>query len=107
YRLGEMKLLEPGKAYLLTVEFPEDVARSFSIENRGGDLIRGVQTGHALGDVIFTYTNNNLESIDVPLSGKVETFRQLFYLSDRFSDLKPERGPKQPRPSQPDDGFLV
>ena len=107
YRLGKHKLLEPGKAYLLTVEFPEDTGRSFSIANRGGEFIQGVYTGDTLGDVIFTYSNNNVESIDVPLSGQMRTFRQMFYLSDRTDGIRLKRNPDRPRPNDADDGFWV
>lgn len=105
-RLGKHKLLEAGKWYVLTLEFPDDVARSFSISNRGGETSRGVRTGHAVGDVFFTYTNNNLESVNVPLTGKVQTWRQMFMLSDRTAGLEVPRGPGA-RPDDPDDGFLV
>jgi hypothetical protein len=106
YRLGKYKLLEPGKAYLLAIDFPEDAARSFTIANRGGEFIHGIHTGQALGDVIFTYTNNNLESLDVPLSGEMQTFRQLFYLSDRTGPIRLMRNP-EPRPNEAEDGFWV
>ncbi len=106
YRMGRFKLLEPGKAYLLTVDFPEDAPRNFAIANRGGEFSHGIYTGQALGDVIFTYTNNNVESINVPLSGKMRTFQQLFYLSDRTGDVQLLRA-KKPRLNEAEDGFWV
>ncbi len=108
YRMGQYKLLEPHKAYLLTVDFPEDQPRSFVIENRGGDLTRGVHTGHTAGDVLYTYTDNHIESIDVPLSGEMNTFQSLFYLNERIAGLPKQRGgAKHGRPFGPDDGFYV
>lgn len=106
YRLGRYKLLESSKPYLLTIDFPEDKARSFGIANRGGETSAGVYTGDALGDVVFTYTNNNLESIDVPLSGEMSTYRQLFFLSERSSDIAVPRGAGE-RSNEAEDGFWV
>jgi hypothetical protein len=68
YRIGKGKGLKPGAAYVLAVEFPEDKSRSMFIVNRGAEMVRGVRTGQALGDVIYTHTNNNNESLKVPLS---------------------------------------
>ena len=106
YRLGQYKLLEAGKPYLLTVDFPEDTARAFAIANRGGEFSQGVYTGSSVGDVFFTYTNNNLESLDIPLSGEMETYRQLFYLSERTEGVEVSRGGGE-RPLEPEDGFWV
>lgn len=105
-RLGRYKLLEPGHAYLLTVEYPEDEPRAFAIDNRGGDTQHGLRTGNTLGDVIFTYTPNNSESINLPLSGKMQTFRQLFYLSERSEDVRLARIGGD-RPNTPEDGVVV
>ncbi len=107
YKVGEGKLLEQGKAYLLTVEFPEDVARAFTIGNRGGDMVRGIQTGISLGETIFGYTSTNLESLNIPLSGKHETFQQLFWLSDRTAGLEMPRGESEDRTFSPAGGFHV
>lgn len=106
YKLGEGKYLEPGKAYLLTVEFPEDAPRSFYVANRGGDLIRGVHTGPTLADSIFGYTDSNLESLDIPLSGKYETFQQLFWLSEHQAGVEMPREEGE-RSFSPVGGFLV
>jgi hypothetical protein len=106
YKLGEGKYLEPGKAYLLTVEFPEDAPRSFYVANRGGDLIRGVHTGPTLADSIFGYTDCNLESLNIPLSGKFETFQQLFWLSEHQAGVEMPREEGE-RSFSPLGGFLV
>ena len=74
YRLGKGKGLKAGAAYVLTVEFPEDRPRTLFILNRGCETARGLRTGAALGDVMYTYTNNNLESLRVPLSGGFRTW---------------------------------
>lgn len=106
YKLGEGKYLEPGKAYLLTVEFPDNAPRSFHVANRGGDMTRGIKTGRALGDTIFNYTNNNLESLNIPLSNEFKIFQQLFWLNDAYDDIKQDRGAKE-RWFSPVGGFDV
>lgn len=107
YRIGQGKNLKAGAAYLLTVEYPEDKPRAMYILNRGGEMPRGLRTGSALGDTIYTFTNNNLESVNLPLSGKFETWQQLFYLHDRFPDIALPRGDEHTRPLTPADGFNV
>ncbi len=107
YRLGEGKYLEPGKAYLMTVEFPDDAPRSFHIANRGADMTRGIQTGQTLGDVIFTYTSTNMESLQVPLSNEYKTFQQLFWLNHRYNGIKQGRGDEEQRISSQVRGFEV
>ncbi|RYG44506.1 hypothetical protein EON79_14740, partial [bacterium] len=111
YRLGKGKGLKPGGAYVLSVDFPEDRSRSMFIVNRGAEMVRGVRTGQALGDVIWTYTNNNNESLKIPLSGKVRTWKTLFYLHDRMMELGVETEKagesKLGRPGKPEDGFWV
>ncbi|MGD8238109.1 MAG: hypothetical protein PVH68_06120, partial [Armatimonadota bacterium] len=106
YRIGRRKLLEPGAAYVLTVEYPEDRPRTLFIQNRGAEYARGFSTGAALGDVLYTHTDNNCESLDLPLSGEFRTWRTLFFLHDRFPDLALPRG-AGPRPLVPRDGFWV
>ncbi|WP_269541126.1 hypothetical protein [Cerasicoccus fimbriatus] len=106
YRMGEGHYIEPGKAYLLTVDFPDDKPRTFYVTNRGAEMTRGIQTGQALGDVIFTYTNTNLESLDIPQTQEYMTFQQLFWLNDRFDELKQNRTPEE-RKFSPIGGFFV
>ncbi len=106
YQMAENKYLEPGKPYLLTVEFPDNAPRSFHVANRGGDMTRGIQTGKALGDVIFTYTSTNLEPLDIPLSNKFMTFQQLFWLNDGYDGIEQSRNPKE-RIFSPVSGFRV
>ena len=77
YRMGEGKGLKAGHAYVLAVEFPEDKPRTMFILNRGCETARGVATGAALGDVLYTYTNNNCESIQIPLSWSQKSIVQV------------------------------
>ena len=107
YRVGKMKLLRPGGVYVLAVDYPEDAPRSMVVINTGNETSRGFHTGATLGDAFHSkYVNNLVESIDVPLSNKWETWSLLFRLHDRFPQRGLIRGPK-PRPLAPEDGFDV
>ncbi len=107
YRIGRMKLLEPGRRYLLTVEYPEDAPRTIIVMNGGCETSRGFHTGATFGDAFHPkYVNNNNESIDVPLSGKFETWFSLFRLHDRTPDTRFLRG-GGPRTLTAEDGFTV
>lgn len=106
YRIGRGKGLKPGQAYMLVVEYPDDVPRTTFMLNRGAETSRGFSTGAALGDVLFSYTDNNVESLRLPQTGRYQTWQTLFFLQDRFPGLNQPRG-EGPRPDVPADGFLV
>jgi len=108
FRMGARKLLRPGAAYVLTVDYPEDASRSMTIINTGCETSRGFHTGLALGDAMHPkYVNNNVESLNLPLSGKWEQWTELFYLHDRFPEMGLIRGDAKPRTLNPEDGFDV
>jgi len=117
YRVGQGKGLRAGAAYVLEVEYPEDQPRTLVVQNRGAEYARGVFTGAAIGDVLYTYTNNNCESIRIPLSGRLEQQRSLFFLHEHLTEVFQPRGIEPDhrgneddvgrRPLSPDDGFWV
>ncbi|MEX2605866.1 MAG: hypothetical protein WD708_00835, partial [Kiritimatiellia bacterium] len=107
YRLGQHKLLRPGAAYVVVVDYPEDKPRSMIIANTGNETIRGFHTGNTLGDAMHPkYVDNLNESVTLPLSGQWESWSLLTQLHDRFPEIGGLRGPK-PRPLTPEDGFTV
>ncbi len=107
-RIGRMKMLRPGAAYVLTVDYPEDAPRSMVVINTGNETSRGFHTGLALGDAMRPkYVNNYVESLDLPLSGKWETWTLLLRLHDRFPETGLVRGANEPRTLNPEDGFDV
>jgi hypothetical protein len=107
FRLGKWKLLKPGAAYVLVVEYPEDEPRSVIVMNGGNETSRGFHTGTTLGDALHPkYVNNNPESLRVPLSGRYETWTLYFNLHDRVPDLEFLRGAKE-RKLSAEDGFTV
>ncbi|HNQ73527.1 MAG TPA: hypothetical protein PKN95_07980 [Verrucomicrobiota bacterium] len=107
FRLGKWKLLKPGAAYVLSVEYPEDQPRSVIVRNGGNESSRGFHTGTTIGDALHAkYVNNNPESLRLPLSGRYETWTLYFNLHDRFPDLAFLRGAGE-RPLTADEGFDV
>ena len=85
FRIGKNKGLEAGKCYLLTVQYPEDKPRTMFIQNVSNKGTRGLHTGNTAGDVFFTYTSNNNESINMPMAGEYRTWKQLFFLHNRYT----------------------
>lgn len=107
YRVGRGKGLKAGGAYLLVLEYPEDLPRTMYLLNRGNETGRGLSTGSAVADNIFgRYVNNNPESIGYALSGEWRKWEQFFYLHDRFPEAESLRG-AMPRTAKPEDGFWV
>jgi len=107
YRIGRWKLLRPGTAYVLAVEYPEDAPRTVVILNGGNETGRGFHTGNTFGDAFHPkYVNNNSESLRAPLSGKYETWKLFFHLHDRFPNVGFIRGEGR-RELTPEDGFTV
>lgn len=107
YRIGRMKLLRPGGVYVLAVDYPEDAPRTTVVINTGNETARGFHTGLTVGDAFHAkYVNSLAESLDVPLSGRWETWSLLIRLHDRFPEKGLVRGPV-PRPLTPEDGFDV
>jgi hypothetical protein len=108
YVVGKGKGLVPGHAYVLTIDYPDDVARTIYLANRGADYYRGWATGTATGDVRGQFAEVSPESLNYPQTGQWQTQKQFFYLLNRFQGIKSVRDPKPGcRPFLPADGFHV
>ncbi|CAN5412027.1 hypothetical protein BH10PLA1_BH10PLA1_04740 [soil metagenome] len=108
FRIGQGKSLKAGGSYVLEIEYPEDAPRSMIINNSGNESSIGFYTGAAVGDAFHPkYVNNNIESINTPLSGKFQTWTMFFNLHDRISDTEYVRGKEGNRDLTPADGFTV
>ena len=108
YRIGAGRGLVAGRAYVLDVEYPDDVARTIYVANRGADFVRGLATGKSVGDARRQFTRSTLESLDYPQSQQWTSMRSLFVLHERFSTLKAERNAVcANRNLLPADGFDV
>lgn len=87
FRIGEGKGLKANGNYVLVIEYPEDVARSWIVHNKATGSKRGFYTGQCLGDAWYPkYVGCNSESLDLPLSGKYEKWTALTTIQDRFTD---------------------
>ncbi len=106
YRIGKGKGLKPGEAYVLAIDYPEDRARTIHVVNRGCEVFQGFHSGNALGDSLHGYVASNPESLRFPLSGGYRTWRQMFFLFERFYGLKRTREDAD-RPDTPEEGFWV
>jgi hypothetical protein len=108
YIIGQNKGLVAGNAYVLTVEYPDDVPRSMYIVNRGSDYLRGVATGTTIGDARQQFTECSPESMNYPQTGQWQVYRQYFHLLDRFQGVVGKKDPAPGyRPYTPNQGFYV
>jgi hypothetical protein len=108
YRLGQGAGLKAGQAYLLEVEYPDDVPRAFFLANRAADFVRGWATGTAVGDARRQYVEPSVESLAYPQSGSWTSYRQLFVMQERLQGVLAHRNPDPgSRPFTPADGFHV
>ncbi|WP_224372433.1 hypothetical protein [Hyalangium versicolor] len=108
YVIGKGKGLIAGRAYVLVVEYPDDVPRTLFVANRGADHLQGWATGTAVGDSRSQYTEPSVESLNYPQSGQWQLYKQFFYLHDRFQGVKGVRDSAPGcRPNLPADGFNV
>ena len=106
--IGKAKGLKPGGAYLLEVEYPDDVPRSLFVANRGADLVHGFATGAATGDCRQQYVQPSIESLNYPQTGQWQRHRIIFFLHNRFQGLYAQRDSRPGgRPYRPEDGFHV
>ncbi|MDA3874981.1 MAG: hypothetical protein PF795_13615 [Kiritimatiellae bacterium] len=114
YRIGRGKGLEANGTYVLEVEYPEDKPRSITVMNMGNETIRGFHTGNTGGDALKPrYVHQNVESLEIPLSGRFEKSQMLMHLQDRTAQTRGKRGAeildesKVGRVMKPEDGFWV
>ena len=84
WRLGEGKGLEPNAAYVVAIEYPDDLPRAFHVRNYGNDSRRSFYTGAANGDAFEgPIVHHKPESLRIPQSGKFETWSSLTFLGQR------------------------
>ncbi len=106
--IGKGKGLKAGTAYVLEVEYPDDLPRTIFVANRGADLVRGFATGSATGDSRQQYVQPSIESLNYPQTRRWQSSRTVFFLHDRFQGIYAQRDPKPGgRPFTPANGFHV
>ena len=89
WRLGKGKGLEPHAMYLLVAEYPEDVARTVTLFNKGMDSRNGFYTGYAAGQSLSggVLSQIHVESVGVPLSGGWSRLEQTMVLNEKVRPL--------------------
>jgi hypothetical protein len=87
WQIGMHKLLQPGAACVLAINYPEDVDRSWIMLNTGNESARGFHTGQTNGGALHSkYVNSLSESVSFPLTRRRETWTLLFHLHDGFTE---------------------
>jgi hypothetical protein len=107
YRLGRGKNLLPRGAYILEIEYPDDVPRTMFVANRGADMVRGFSTGTATGDARKAYVFSTLESLNYPQSSTWRRYQSLFFLHERTTEKSERNAACAMRNLVPKDGFDV
>ena len=108
YQLGKNANLAADKAYVLVIDYPEDIARSTVISNHGAEINRGFHTGNTVGDALYApYERPTAESLHYGLSQQVRSWEQLFHLHQRFPSIGEKTKTTGARTQQPKDGFWV
>ena len=71
WRLGEGKGVKPDGAYVVVIEYPDDVARDYIVRNNGNNSRRSFYTGSGIGDPWEAeIVGHHPESLRIPQSGK-------------------------------------
>ena len=89
YRIGVGKNLEPGRAYVLTVDFPDGRPRTMFIHNRGDETIRGRRGGRERG---ASHAAVSHISADFPCSWKIPRSKSPYPLFEDVYNRQRERG---------------
>lgn len=106
YRLGKGKGLKANGAYVVVLEYPDDLPRNYVLHNRATDSRRGFSTGRCLGDAWEpAHVDNHPESLDLPQSGRWERWTCYGSLTDRTPDAVGTEVDKKPVLHAPADGF--
>ncbi len=106
YRLGEGKGLKANGAYVIVLEYPDDVPRNYVIHNRATDSRRGFSTGRCMGDAWEPkHVDNHPESLDIPQSGRWQRWVSYNSLTDHTPDFASSSVDKKPVWNSPPDGF--
>ncbi|MGQ9540539.1 MAG: hypothetical protein ACUVTY_05535 [Armatimonadota bacterium] len=91
HELTTNKGVKARRGNVLAIDYPEDQPRTVHVVNRGCEVFQGFHTGNALGDCMHGYVASNPESLKLPLLGTYRTWRQMFFLFERFYGLKRTR----------------
>ena len=80
WRLGEGKGVKPDGAYVVVLEYPDDVARDYIVRNNGNNSRRSFYTGSGIGDPwACEIVGHHPESLKIPQSGEYRTWASLTF----------------------------
>ena len=86
WRLGEGKGVKPNGAYVVVLEFPDDLPRDYLIRNNANNSRRSFHTGAAIGDAWEArYVDHHPESIQIPQSGAYRLWTALTFPGEKAS----------------------
>ena len=81
WRLGEGMGLKPNGAYVVVIEYPDDVPRAFHVRNYGNNSRRSFYTGQTNGDSFEgPIVHHKPESLKIPQSGDYQKWASLTFL---------------------------
>ena len=87
WRLGEGRGLKPYGAYVVVVEYPDDLPRDYLVRNNGNNSRRSFYTGSAIGDAwAADIVGHHPESLRIPQSGRYELWTSLTFLGEKASE---------------------
>lgn len=104
FRVGKGKNLKPHGSYVLVIDYPDDLPRNYLVRNNAMESKRSFYTGRNGGDCFGAhYVDHNIESLNIPQSGKIEKWTAYMSIMDYTID-KDEDG-KNLRSTAKNDGF--
>ena len=96
WRLGEGKGLKPNEAYVVVIEYPDDLPRAFHVRNYGNNSRRSFYTGQTNGDAFEgPIVHHKPESLKIPQSGKFQMWSSLTVLGLRAA-TRDDKAPAHP-----------
>ena len=86
WRLGEGGGVKPGGAYVVVVEYPDDLPRDYIVRDNANNSRRSFYTGAAIGDALDAlYVDHRPESLKIPQSGAWSLWTSLAFPGEKAS----------------------
>ncbi|MBQ3809428.1 MAG: hypothetical protein II839_01250, partial [Kiritimatiellae bacterium] len=86
WRLGEGRGVKPNAAYVVVVEYPDDLPRDYIVRDNANNSRRSFYTGAAIGDALDAlYVDHQPESLRIPQSGEWRLWTSLAFPGEKAS----------------------
>ena len=106
YRVGKGKNLKAHGSYVLVIEYPDDLPRNYLVRNGAMESKRSFYTGKNGGDCWgAAYVNHNIESLNIPQSGKIEQWVAYMSIMDETANYKEDKNFGPNNVTKNNDGF--